>query len=275
MHSPTDLNKILHRKGLDPNTPYIGVVVDDNDPEQLSRVRVRLEVFQDSIEDTKLPWAVPEGNNHPQGLQGGDTVSRTGTQNGIPLRGNKVAVYFRHGGDANNPSYGPVPFDMQNTLPEFETNYPYRLGHKLYNGFTYINDTKTGEVFLHTAGDLNLTILGDVNQTVVGNLQQVITDSENDIPGYLLNAPETVLSQLSANPQGKIAFQGFYGGSQGNMHTIVKNNYTVDVGGNMQEKIGGKYERTVSGKITDKTNASMDLKASGQTTIKGSVINLN
>ena len=128
---------------------------------------------------------------------------------------------------------------------------------------------------MHTAGDLNLTILGDVNQTVVGNLQQVITDSENDIPGYLLNAPETVLSQLSANPQGKIAFQGFYGGSQGNMHTIVKNNYTVDVGGNMQEKIGGKYERTVSGKITDKTNASMDLRASGQTTIKGSVINLN
>lgn len=275
MHSPVDLKNILQRKGLDPNTPYIGTVIDDNDPEQLSRVRVRVDVFQDSIPDTKLPWAIPDHNLHPQGLLGGEDTARTGTQHGVPLRGNKVVVYFRHNGDANLPSYGGLPFDQANVLPEFETNYPYRLGHKLYNGYTYINDTKTGEVFLHTAGDLNLTILGDVNQTVVGNMQQTITDAESDIPGYLLNAPDTVLNSLSANPQKQISFEGFQGGEAGNFHTKVKNHYTVEVGGNMEEKIKGNYKRTVSGKIEDTASSTIDIKASGAMTLKGSVINLN
>lgn len=265
MHVPIDLNKVIHRKGLDPNQPYIGLVIDDNDPEQLGRIRVRLPVFQDSIPDDKLPWAVPENYNHPEGLIGGE--QRSGRFNGVPLRGHKVAVYFRHGGDANNPSYGPVPIDLQNVLPEFEVNYPYRRGEVTHDGFTFIKDSKTGEIFIHNPGDLNITILGDVNQTVVGNLQQKITASSGEIPSYLRNAPETVLSSLSANPQKKIPFEGLLGGDAGNYHVDVQGNMTMRVRGNMEEQIQGNYKRTVRGRIEDTSNSTY--------TMKGSRINLN
>ena len=275
MQPTVDLSKIIHRKGLDPNKPYIGVVIDDNDPEYLGRIRVRLDVFQDSIPDDKLPWAIPETNLHPNGLRGGDVEQRTGSFRGVPKRGNKVAVYFRNKGDANNPSYGPVPIDTQNILPEFEKNYPNRQGTVLPNGSTFVIDLKTNEVFLHNPGDVNLTILGDVNQTIVGNLQQIVTGNKGDVPGYLLNAPDFVLGSLSANPQKQVAFQGLLGGESGNYHTKVTGNYTMEVEGNVEERIKGRYSRKVNGKIEDRTSATMDLKASGNLNAKGSIVNLN
>tara|TARA_B100000214_G_scaffold357534_2_gene317279 strand:+ start:83743 stop:84570 length:828 start_codon:yes stop_codon:yes gene_type:complete len=275
MHSTIDLNKILHRKGLDPNTPYVGVVVDDNDPEYLGRIRVRLDIFQDSIPDEDLPWCIPEENFHPFGLLGGDVEQRTGSFAGVPRRGNKVAVYFRHGGDANNPSYTSVPIDVENILPEFETNYPHRKGVVLHNGYAVVIDTKTNEIFVHNPGDVNLTVLGDVNQTVVGNLQQKITNSTGGIPGYLANAPDSVLGSLAAHPQKKIPFEGLLGGDAGNYHTYVKGHMTVQVDGNVEEKIAGKFKRTVGGKIEDKSGSSMDLKAGSTINAKAGTINLN
>jgi hypothetical protein len=267
MHTPVDLNQILHKKGLDPRKPYVGVVIDDNDPEKLSRLRVRLEVFQDSIPDNKLPWAIPENQFHPEGLRGGDIDGRSGIQPGIPLRGHKVAVYFRHDGDASNPSYGPVPIDAQNILPEFETNYPYRQGVVLHNGYTVIIDTKTNEVMIHNPGDFNLTVLGDCTQTVVGNLQQIVTSSTSDIPGYLRNAPETVLSTLSANPQKEIEFKGLKGGSSGNYHLETTGHATLKIGGDLEYDIGGTT------KI--KTARKADYESGGKTKVKGSRIDLN
>lgn len=265
MHVPLELSKLIHRKGLDANTPYIGIVIDDNDPEKRARIRVRLPIFQDTIPDDKLPWAVPENFNHPEGLVGGD--QRSGRFTGVPLRGHKVAVYFRHGGDANNPSYGPVPLDAQNVLPEFEINYPYRRGEVTHDGFTFIKDSKTGEIFIHNPGDLHLTILGDVNQTVVGNLQQKITSSTGNIPSYLANAPETVLGSLSANPQKKIPFEGLLGGEAGNYHLDVEGNMTMRVGGDVEHEIAGKVKRKVSGQIED--------TSSGRYKMRGSRIDLN
>lgn len=265
MQSPIDLNKVLKRKGLDPSRPYIGVVVDDNDPDKLARIKVRVPVLHDPLEDSKLPWAVPENFDHPEGLMGGE--QRSGKFNGVPRVQHKVAVYFRHGGDANNPSYGPVPIDQQNILPEFEVNYPNRRGIVTRNGYTIIFDSKTDEIFIHNPGDLNLTILGDVNQTVVGDLQQIITGSTSDIPGYLLNAPETVLSQLSPNQQKQVEWKGLLGTGSGNYHTEVKGDWTMNVGGNVKHEIGGRFERNVGSSVKENAGSNHDIKAS--------VINLN
>lgn len=267
MKSAVNLPRHLERKGLSPTKPYMGKVVDNRDPAELGRVRVKVEGFFDHVPDDKLPWAVPADWNHPQGLRGGGGTDRTGMA-AIPKRDTKVALYFPHAGDPMLPEYSTrLPWDKKNQLAEFMENYPDRLGEKLDNGFTKIIDTKTNEIFIINPGDANITILGDTNIQTVGNLQWIVTGDTGKIPSYLLNAPATVLSQLSPDPQGKIDFKGLYGGSSGNVHFEVDNHFTVKTGGNMKFDVGGQMEHKTGGKY--------DIKAGGNYKVKAPRIDLN
>jgi hypothetical protein len=103
-----------------------------------------------------------------------------------------------------------------------------------------IIDTKTNEIFLNNPGDVDITILGDVNQYIVGNQQLVVSDSKGNIPSYLLNAPDTVLSRLSPKPAKEIPFMGLLGPAQaGNRHIHVTGDQTMLVEGNRKTVIQG------------------------------------
>jgi hypothetical protein len=63
-----NITKHLKSQGLSPLTSYEGVVIDNNDPEKLCRLRIRVKRLLDGIPDNCLPWAIP-----------GTTVSVTGS----------------------------------------------------------------------------------------------------------------------------------------------------------------------------------------------------
>lgn len=255
MRMPVDAT-MTRRKGLDPNAPYPGIVIDDNDPDELCRIRVRVEKIFDHIPDDDLPWAIPVFP-HPEGLLGGNRTERTGISH-VPRKGNKVHLRFPSG-DPSTPVWGGMPIDKKNMLPEMSVHYPFRIVHKLGNGMYYIIDTKTNEIFINNPGDMDVTVLGDVDLTVMGNLTRRITDRKGDIPSYLLNAPDTVLNALGAKPAKQIPFEGLLKKTRaGNYHTLVRGDQTTMVDGDVFHRVKGNY--TIKCDKVVYTDAGMEVK---------------
>lgn len=235
-----NINKKVARKGLSTTAPYPAVVVDNNDPDRLCRVRARVPRIFDHLKDSELPWSIPIF--HPkEGLFGGNKQNRSGVSY-VPKRGHKIALYFPTG-DPSISSYSGVPIDMENKLPEMEVNYPNRIVMKLAYGMFMIIDTKTHEIFFNNNGDFNFTVLGDVDMTVNGNMTERVTSNKSDIPSYLLNAPDTVLKNLNPKQMKKIQFQGLKSKARsGNRHQYVTGDFTCKVDGHMRYKVGKSVE---------------------------------
>lgn len=227
-----NLTKYLQPSGLDPKHKYEAVVVNNDDPRQLGRVQARIEGVFDGIDDASLPWAIPKFN-HVDGAYnpGGNALDRSGVFF-VPKVKHIVSLQFPTA-DPHRPIWGAYTVDEKVALPERKKNYPDRAVLKFANGMYIIVDTKTNEIFFNNPGDVDITILGDVNQYIVGNQQLVVAKSKGLIPSYLLNAPDTVLSRLSAKPTRSIPFTGLLGpASAGNRHVHVQGDQTMLVEGN-------------------------------------------
>lgn len=260
-----DLEKHLKAKGLQPNVPYPAIVVDNNDPAKLQRVQARIEKFHDHLKDTELPWLLPEKVHNVGLISGG--LGRTGSC-AIPALDSAVTVYFPTG-DAQIGKYTTDrPVDQQLKIDEFDVNYPHRTGYVLPNGYTFIIDMLTNEVFLETPGDANITVLGDTNLTTVGNISLKATNTESKIPGYLRGAPERVLSQLRPNPQKEIEFEGLYGGDAGNIHLEADGHITAKAGEKIQLNSGSDTELVVGANLKEKVSSNIDIKAGSKYTMK-------
>lgn len=261
MKPSSDLLSELNRKGLDSNIPYRAIVVDNNDPEQMFRIKARIPKLQDAIGDDDLPWLIPEDNIHGRGLKGG-SLGHSAKVAGIPKRDSWVAIYYRHSGDPHHGSYSQrLPFDKKTIPEEFEVNYPDRWGSVFPSGYLFVHDEKTGETFLNMPGDAHLTIFGDVHQTVVGNYQLHVAKEESAIPSYLADNVSSLYESLGKRQQGRVAFKGFRGKDSGNFHLIVEGDYTQDIRGEFESKIGKNYKQDTTG--TTDIDSGSNVKVNG------------
>lgn len=258
---------VISRKGIDPNKPHKGLVVDNNDPEQHYRIRVRIPVLHDGIKDEDLPWAIPEDNAHGRGLKG-TGLGRSATLLGVPKKGHWVSLYFRHAGDPHLPSYSHrLPYDTQNIPEEFETNYPNRYGQVYPSGFMWIHDESTGETVLCMPGDNHVTVYGDLNQTVIGNHQIHVAKDKSAVPSYLADTFSSIFSSLSGNQRKRVQFKGLGDSSSGNLHLEVEGDFTAKVGGKVMWNVGSSW--------TAQLGSNYDLTAGGRVTVNGTRIDLN
>lgn len=253
-------------KELQPNLQYEAIVVDENDPRKLGRVRARVLKFMDGIPDESLPWARPATWNHPEGLKpDGNSVQRSGSFGGVPKRGSRIHLNFPTANPYVCTWTSNVPYDDKSKLPEFLRNYPNRLGIKMANGMTVIIDSKTNEMYLICPGDFHQVIFGDVNQSIIGNQQLIVSGDKGEIPSYLLNDPHMVVGSLSPNPQGRIKFKGLLGSKPGSQHTSISGHQTTIVKGNRKDVIEGDYSIETR-KFT--------IKAKAEVTVNGRRVNL-
>jgi hypothetical protein len=249
---PLNPTKHLTRQGIDHKMIYAAVVVDDNDPRQACRVRVRITgIHADTLPDNVLPWALPM-------LQGyatnGDTVERSGEVD-IPHKGSKVGVRFPTG-DVYKPMLAPYPGDKKTILPEAVTNYPFRKVRRYRNGASVVTDTKTNELFVINPGDMHMVIIGDCTKTIVGKSTEIVTGAKTDIPAYLLNASDFKINEIQAKSAGGAKFAGSGGaGSKyeritGDFTQIIEGNRTVKVLGNDNLNVGRSRTEDISGNHT-------------------------
>lgn len=182
-------------KGTSPDQVHVGVVVDNNDPEKLQRVRVFISGLLDSEDYSKLPWVLPDFQS-PYGM--GDNY---GIVN-IPRIGSRVGVWFQEG----NVDFGfwtNASVSGQMTLPdEFTTNYPNRVGFFTPAGdIAYIDFTtlellyrrasgtaiqidQEGNVVINVAGDLTQIVKGDYNLSVDGSMNVIVNgDAARNVKG--------------------------------------------------------------------------------------------
>lgn len=155
-----------------------GVVVDNNDPEKLQRVKVQVPNLLEAPA-ADLPWVAP--------LVYSPFVLC------VPHIGDRVAVYFQKGDIHYGLSEGYL-HDVNKEVPaEILENYPHRrgwwdpfgnlfytdssTGHRVYkhkdNVFTEVIDSN-GNVTIHAEENVAVTIGGNVSVIIDGNANVVV-----------------------------------------------------------------------------------------------------
>jgi len=170
----------IQRRLRAPFPVYTGVVVDNDDPARLLRVRVRVvERHGTKIPDDKLPWAAPIV---PPDFGAGNAVGGFH----IPQVGVQVLVIFPND-DIHTPFYFGRILSKNDKWESLSGNYPGRYGFRdpdgnyvlvdtvdgwaemRHHSGTYMRIEDSGDVFIHVSGSLTMEITQGWNVTVYGN----------------------------------------------------------------------------------------------------------
>ena len=132
--------------GVSSNKTYIGPVVDNNDPQKMGRVKIRvMDVFED-LKDVDIPWASP-------------WKDLNGNQFNIPDKGKVVTVIFENG-NKNNPEYISSDHyneNLENKLKQLSNSDYTSMKSLLYDHKTqvYVNDSE-GLKIDHKFNNINI-----------------------------------------------------------------------------------------------------------------------
>lgn len=150
------INSFL-KETIDPATQsYLGMVEDNNDPEKLGRLRVRISPYMD-FETEDLPWACPTLGTH------GNTSSAGGLN--VPELGSQVRVYFPSH-DLTAPYYMGAELNELNKTTFFDDDYPYTYGYKDSTGnFIKVNKARKTVQIQHSSSS-NLRVAPDGSMQV-------------------------------------------------------------------------------------------------------------
>lgn len=166
----TGINSIAsNQKALVSDSPYLGYVVDNNDPTKKQRVRVSIpgKLEAESIED--LPWCAPYHHSF-FGIGDDYGVMR------VPRIGARVRVRFQQG-DLSHGEYISDAVTVNTELPqELLDNYPNRTGSCTPKGDILYVDHVSGEFFYrhHSGTGVTIDDGGNLVLFVKGNFTQVV-----------------------------------------------------------------------------------------------------
>lgn len=131
-----------------------GVVVDNNDPKKLLRVRVRVAELHRDVPNADLPWALPMHLGGAMGINGSvGAIS-------VPAIGAKVALSFM-----DDSLYSPYYLSWRaeaNDLPqELLADYPKCYGHIDAFGNLFLVNTELGTITMHHKTGTKIQVGGD------------------------------------------------------------------------------------------------------------------
>ena len=165
---------------------YVGIVVDNNDPEKLGRCRIRVySVFGGDIPDDMLPWAIPEFN-FVGSLKGSFIV---------PQIGATVKVVFERG-EINLPKYSTKVLNIHQLPSRKDDNYPNNMiFFETDNGDSFeINRITSETTFIHNTGT-QITINQDGTIDIHSSKKINVTHDDNLFVDGIINP-------LDAEPMG-------------------------------------------------------------------------
>ena len=162
----------LFKDQTDPTTmSYLGFVEDNNDPEKLGRVKVRVAPYAD-LKREDLPWASPK-------LASCGNTSSAGGLN-VPEIGSQVRVTFPSR-DFTAPYYSGAELNEVNKTTFFDDDYPNIYGYKDSIGnFVRVNKARGTVQFQHSSSaNLQVAPSGSMKITLPGGAYFLLDDSQN------------------------------------------------------------------------------------------------
>lgn len=186
------LNAFL-KDSVDPATQsYLGMVEDNNDPEKLGRLRIRISPYMD-FKTEDLPWACPTLGTH------GNKDSAGGLN--VPELGSQVRVYFPSH-DLTAPYYTGAELNELNRTTFFDDDYPHTYGYKDSRGnFIRVNKARD-TIHMQHASTSNLKVAPDGSmQVALSNGAYFTFDNHN---AFELNI-ETV--DIKGTPDGTLTIK--------------------------------------------------------------------
>ena len=163
---------------------FLGIVVDNNDPDKLQRVKVTIKnVMEGNKED--LPWVAPKNIETGFGI----TTDAGGIY--VPAMDSIVVVEFQDGDIHYGMTVGSMHTARYTPDEDLLKNYPDRRGwHDTKKNKAYIDVTK-GEAIMHLehfsltmiqvedSGEVNVTVVKDCNIEIKGDLNITVKGDTN------------------------------------------------------------------------------------------------
>lgn len=226
----------LLKEQIDPaSMSYLGCVEDNNDPEKMGRLKVRISVFSE-LPTEDLPWAYPMLGSH------GNSAEYGGLN--VPEVGSQVRVSFPSK-DLTAPYYSGAELNKLNRTTFFDDDYPHTYGYKDSVGnFVRINKEKGTAQFQHSSttnlqvapdGSIKVGLVGgayfifDVNKSFTFNIG---TLEVQGLPDGSLNVranTEVNIDTSSVNIKGDVAIKGNLQPSNGASGSFITNSNYIEV----------------------------------------------
>lgn len=218
-----------------------GVVVDNNDPYDAGRVKVKVFGIHDDVPDSAIPWAI-YSDPFMGGSEGAGSLI-------VPDVENHVWVFFEEG-DVDQPVYfAGAPARFHGPL-EGRTvgEYPANKVFKTKSGHVIEMDDTEGATRIRIAHCSGSQIVyadnGDVEEQIMGGLLIVV---ENDATIHV----------------------------KGNANQKIDGNCTKIVDGDMVERVKGDYSTEISGRRIEKSGGGSEYLSTNQVDMSGSKVALN
>lgn len=213
----------------------IGTVVENNDPDGIARIKVRVTNVLDS-DQGPIPWCLPSKHS-PFGQGQGYGVY------GTPAVGSPVRLKFQNG-DANYPVYEADEYLKAHANPKFKD--PKTWGYKDPGGSELWVNYETGAwEWTHQSGDT------------------IKYDGDGNVEYYIAADSKT---QIDGNETTK---------TNGTLTEEVVGDVTTDYKANLNFTVVGNVNVNVQGSMTATVGGTANVTSSGAMNLKGSVINLN
>lgn len=136
---------------------YTAIVVDDDDPEKLQRIKARVPHMHRNVKDKQLPWIMRQNGHQTNAKDGVGHVQ-------VPPKGSKVYVHMEED-DPHNGYYSGTPptkdVMKDHELTQKEADYPHSYGQVDQAGNKTQTNTSTNQVvYTHKSG-ATISIAGD------------------------------------------------------------------------------------------------------------------
>lgn len=187
--NPTDLMHDSER--VDRLTgDYIGIVVDNVDPSNYGRVKIRIPEVHgtiDDISDADLPYAI---RIDPVGFGSSSEVSSYS----VPVIGSEVMVRF-YNNDIYSPMYYGRPYNSNSITGQGNGKYIFKDPHG--NSINIDYENKTADIdfdasfTINITGNVTMNVTGSVNSTIGGNSTSIIEGNMTSTVGGNLSCAST------------------------------------------------------------------------------------